>query len=157
MTSNRSGNKRARIPSPAAAADSSFSPIAQSSAAIQQLDSNGLLANRSIAIIEREVVLAEQNRLQQKIEEAAQKLSSVIQEHDSALRECQKMKEEHDEVIGELEACRHIIMVKEAELILLREFAQAHGEEMNAQHSMRESILSDASGRRHFLIVAPNR
>jgi chromosome segregation ATPase len=145
LTSDRSGNKRTCISSPATAADSSFSPIAQSSAAIRQLDRNSLLANRSITIIEREVVLAEQNRLRQKMEEAAQKLSSVIQEHDSALRECQKMKEEHDEVIGELEACRHIIMVKEAELILLRESAQAHGEEMNAQHSMRESILSDAS------------
>ena len=78
--------------------DSSSSPIAQNSAAIQELDRNGLLAYRSIAIIEREVALVEQNRLRQKMEEAAQKLSSAIQERDSALKECQKMKEECDEV-----------------------------------------------------------
>jgi len=36
-------------------------------------------------------------------------------------------------------------MAKEAELNLLRESAQAHGEEINAQRSMRKSILSDAS------------
>jgi hypothetical protein len=85
LTSDRSGNKRTCISSPATAADSFCSPTDPSLAAILRTDRNGLLADRSIAIIQREVALAEQNKI-------CKERDRMFEKYNAAKKELEEVK-----------------------------------------------------------------